>query len=188
MKVISLFGSPLWLITNPLKGIKMDIKQVKETYFTLCTQLNLPPRQVILSAGAALLLLEVRDGEAEDLDVDIPPEVYDRLACMQYPRHTFSAGEYLEYSDKVSLHRGKDIQPTMEIDNVFLYSGLTLLEQKICLLEMPDRKPEKIKRDILELDLLLGSLALQAMTSPAQKPSEEQCKRCMNLFGLYWGK
>lgn len=164
----------------------MDIQGIKNAYFNLCVRLNQPPRNVVLSAGAALVLLEVRDGEAEDLDVDVPVEVYERQSSMHpMGSHSSSMGSYVEIGNNISLHKLDRVGGTMEIDGVYMYDGLRLLEQKIKLLEMPDRKPEKIARDILELDLLMASLVIQQLQAGAPVPPDLLDRAAM-LFGKYW--
>ena len=139
----------------------MELQEMFDHYQAFCKEANLAPSDVVISAGGGLALHDIRK-EVGDLDLDIPEEDYRRLATDPSRLFSSSMGEYYEYNDVISLHIQKPgigracfHFPQGEI---YCYSWTALLDQKIALLEMPDRKPEKVSRDIAELDIMIEQL------------------------------
>lgn len=142
----------------------MDRNEVIAAYFEFVKKTSFDASQVILSAGAAMVMFDEREDTA-DLDCDIPPQDYAQFACQMPSRERRSSlGALYDYDELVSLHpmpEGIAISehPTPK-GTVYTYSWMALVEQKIRLVEMPDRNPEKIPQDIKDLDNLILGLAL----------------------------
>jgi hypothetical protein len=141
----------------------MNRTEVIDAYFAFCKQAGYEPHQVILSAGAALVMFEERETTA-DLDCDVPAHDYAQFVCQRPSgERRSSLGAFFDYDDVVSLHafpEGTGVsQHATPKGLVYTYSWMALVEQKIKLVEMPDRKPEKIPRDLEELDNMVLGLA-----------------------------
>lgn len=139
----------------------MNRTEVIDAYFDFCKKTGFSPEQVVLSAGAALVMFGDRENTS-DLDCDIPEHDYAQFVCQMPSRERRSSlGAFYDYDDIVSLQafpEGTGVsQHATPKGLVYTYSWMALVEQKIKLVEMPDRKPEKIPRDLEELDnMVLG--------------------------------
>lgn len=162
----------------------MDRKELRATYIAFCQAANLKPEQVILSAGGAMVMFGSRE-TTQDLDVDVPREFYDLVKTESNVRRS-SLGEYVDFTDVVSLHV---LDPNVDHDvaiflddedgkDVYTYGIMSMLEQKLRLLEMTDRKPEKIPQDLIDLDkLVLGAtLAGKASRDLLQRATAAKAK------------
>lgn len=125
-------------------------------YNQLCKVLNLEPRWVVLSADAALVMLEVRK-HTDSLDVDIPVDDYNK-ALQRKPEQQGLTGPFVAFDGITDLHcYPKDLTYFMElmhIDGVYVYSPKRLIPQKEMMCVHPDREPEKIRQDRKDLVLL----------------------------------
>lgn len=138
----------------------MNKEQFKEAYFSFCLFHNLAPENVIVSAGGVLLMLGLR-AETEDLDLDIPAELYDILLSKPeyYKLMHKPNGTYLEIG-QCSMHRGlTEGTTTMVIEGVYCYDVASVLHQKKNLKRYPDAvlKLEQDKKDIAALEALLAA-------------------------------
>lgn len=153
----------------------MNNKQIVSEYLAFCKEIDTDPSKVVISSGAALVLLNCRE-EAGDLDLDVPLEIYERYKTEANVRRS-SLGEYVDYSDVVSLHakeheldaRSITVLTSVEYgDQIYIYSPARLVEQKTKLLEMEDRIPEKIPQDIRDLDALIECLVFMGGINTAE--------------------
>lgn len=129
-------------------------------YNQLCKVLGLEPRWVVLSADAALVMLELRK-HTDGLDVDIPVDDYNKV-LQRKPEQQGLTGAFAAFDGITDLHCvPKDLTYFMElmrIDGVYVYSPARLIAQKEKMIAHPDRKPEKIpqdRKDIIALKELL---------------------------------
>lgn len=145
-------------------------------------QYRLTIKEAVVSAGGALVMLGLRK-ETEDLDLDVPADLYDRLKrklCKDgidvnvepngdyvktYKEATLvlSGGvEYLRIGD-YSLHRGlKEGVKVGVYGGIGCYTPEELLKQKTALANRPDRtqaKREQDLDDIVELENILRKSA-----------------------------
>lgn len=139
----------------------MNKSAIIATYDRFRKQHRLTIKEAVLSAGGALLMLGLRK-ETEDLDLDIPAELYDRLKRKGAEVVTSSCGEHLVLGD-VAAHRGlrTDVKWTVQ-NGVCIYAPEELLKQKKALVGLADRKQEKREQDlddIVELENILRKSA-----------------------------
>ena len=146
----------------------MNTHETKAAYFQFIDETGSDASETIISAGAALMMFRLRK-EVGDLDLDVTPEIYERYKTEENVRRS-SLGEYVDYSDTISLHAKEHdphpnfVMPWVCLDTnrtIYTYSRKQLIEQKIKLLEMEDRIPSKIPRDIEDLDGLIFSFCTE---------------------------
>jgi hypothetical protein len=143
----------------------MNKSAIIATYDRFRKQHRLTIKEAVLSAGGALLMLGLRK-ETEDLDLDIPAELYDRLKRKGAKVVTTSRGEHLVLPDllgEVAAHRGlrTDIKWHV-VGGVCCYCPEELLKQKVALANNPERTQDKRAQDmddIVELENLLRKSA-----------------------------
>lgn len=137
----------------------MNKLQFISEYFNFCTEHNLQCKDVLVSAGGALLMLGLRT-ETEDLDLDVSDRAYDRFLRLvgKDKERTSSHGTYLDVSELVSVHRRRPDQPVQEKNFVWLYSTEALIEQKTKLANAVDRPPEKAVKDLRDVKALKALL------------------------------
>lgn len=123
-------------------------------YFNFCSEVGESPENVLVSAGGALLVLGLRE-ETSDLDLDVRGEVYDLYKHAENVRRS-SLGEYVDYSETISLHEMPEKIGKQEVDGVWLYAMADLVDQKTCLLNMVDRAPGKAERDRKDIEMLMA--------------------------------
>lgn len=124
------------------------------TYFNFCTEQNLRPCDVVVSAGGALLMLGLRNSTS-DLDVDIPSHDYDRLLkASKVGERVSSHGAYLDVTDVVSVHRIPDGIVPIRVFGVWIYPLEKLIEQKTKLSIAHDRPVIKAEQDLLDIQNL----------------------------------
>lgn len=134
----------------------MNRARLIEVYRKLVFSLGLNSRDVILSAGAACLLLGIRT-DTSDLDVDIPSNDFDKLknsGRYQIKGALDSGDELIVFSDFVDLHRGHKSRKTMEVAGVHIYSIDELIEQKTKMVNHPKRNPQKVSGDLDDIEKL----------------------------------
>lgn len=125
-----------------------------KAYFNVVSDLGQEPKNVVVSAGGALLLLGLRE-ESSDLDLDVLDEVYDAQLVGRHERFS-SLGAYLDISEDVSLHRMPKGIEKICVDGVYMYSIPEMIKQKTALSNMPDRMAGKAEKDRADIAKLLA--------------------------------
>ena len=141
----------------------MNRYDVTKGYFRFLRESGLSAEDVVLSAGAAMVVLGHRN-QTNDLDIDVPEWFF-----LQHKQsHNFRNcrhGNFVQYNPRISLQvnslQESDIQVTRTRleGRIYTYTPLRLLEQKIFLLEQPKRNPTRLTRDINDCDALMKVLA-----------------------------
>lgn len=121
-------------------------------YLAFVKESGLQAKEVVASAGGALLMLGLRT-ESSDLDLDVPLPFYRRH---RHPHNTrrSSLGEYVDYTPTISLQAIPTGIGTQEVDGVFIYDKRALMDQKRRLSMMPDRAPGKAVQDLQDIKAL----------------------------------
>lgn len=157
----------------------MNRYEVVKGYFRFLRESGLPAEEVILSAGAAMVVLGLR-AQTSDLDVDVP----DWFFLQHKQSHNFrqlAHGEFVQYNPRISLQintlqeSDKQITRTRLEGKIFTYTPVKLMEQKIILLEQPKRNAIKNSRDVLDCEALMNLLSGRELT----------CKE-VELFNRYF--
>lgn len=133
----------------------MNSVEFARAYFNFCTEIGEKPKDVLVSAGGALLMLGLR-ADTDDLDLDVREVVY-RGATKKVGKGNVrrsSHGEYLDYTDSVSLHITPSHIRSESVNGVYIYSLEDLIKQKEKLASAPDRKPEKVIQDNKDIEAL----------------------------------
>lgn len=137
----------------------MNKAEVIERYRELVEDLTLPPHQVILSAGAALVVMGIRE-ETSDLDVDVPTSVFNWASNKFGVIENETVNKRVQYTPLVDLHEYDENTGVVCIEGVWLYSPTELLKQKHWLTKLADRtdiKTQQDHRDIRQLETLTQS-------------------------------
>lgn len=153
----------------------MDKARVVERYKELLNELTEPAHQVVLSAGAALVILGLRE-ETADLDVDVPTGVF-LWAFNNTNARLRTAGEPLQrlmveqgvprfnlHAD-IAMHELSDTIGLVCVEGIWMYSPSELLYQKRALARSPDRDQDKRERDLKEVALIEQLIKEQKLTA-----------------------
>lgn len=126
----------------------MNRSELIERYKLVCKTLELHPSQVVLSAGGACIMHELRDGTS-DLDVHIPRgSLYTGIRTraklqgktVRHPVRPGQPTEMIQYYEWLSIAPIDHSFTTTEIDGVFVYDLRSLLIQKLLLNRLKDQK------------------------------------------------
>lgn len=132
--------------------MSLDRAAVVRHYKQLCVELGLEHKDVVLAAGAALVLLGLRK-YTSDLDADVPVSFFEKLKEHRKPYDTI-VGEVIAWDEMV------EIKPTTkEIANggklnllgVWIYHPEQLLKQKELLANDPRRPVAKSIQDYKDI-------------------------------------
>lgn len=107
---------------------------------------------VVVSGGGALLMLGLRASTA-DLDLDVTEAVVQKHRTLNNTER-FGDTEIVNYSDDTSLHVLDPLRVTHVVHGVRIYSIADLIAQKKVLIANPNRSPEKIAQDRVDLKAL----------------------------------
>jgi hypothetical protein len=122
-------------------------------YLKAVKDLGIKPRDMVVGAGGACVLHNVRE-QTEDIDVAVSEELfYKLLNSGEYKSHYFTSGTskvtVLEYNNVIDIHlRENGIQSTV-VDGVNCYTVEQVLKQKLTLNRLKDQA------DIIALQQLL---------------------------------
>lgn len=112
----------------------MNYSELKSSYMRACAILGVNPEEMVLGAGGACVVYEVRL-YTQDLDLEVPDWLYDKLISEGHTEtiHTNPNIVVLEYTDTIQLHRSSGDGRAVEIDGIWVYPLEKLLEQKLSL-------------------------------------------------------
>lgn len=128
----------------------MDKDQVKARYLALVEKLGELPHHVVLSAGGALVMMGVRS-TTEDLDVDVLPGVFKWVSAGKELIVEENISPRFKYDPFIDLHELSEDTGLACIEGVWCYSAREMLLQKRHLANIPNRKPGKRERDLMEI-------------------------------------
>lgn len=131
----------------------MDKAQVVERYTQLLGELNEDARNVILSAGSALVMFGIRQ-DTQDLDVDVSTGVFRFLSGKHLVITEEGISDLIKYAPDVDIHEFEPDTGIVCVDGVWTYSPSALLTQKRYLAKLPTRKEGKREADLKEISLL----------------------------------
>jgi len=135
--------------------MSLDQRAVATAYFQLCKVLNLEPKHVVLSAGAAMVMLGLRK-YTNDLDVDVPLDTFWGYLSRK-PAQEGLTGSYVEFDGITDLHmRPEDFTnvDVVDMQGVHIYSVERLIAQKEMMRDHPKRNKEKIPQDTKDIKAL----------------------------------
>lgn len=141
----------------------MNKAEVVGRYKQLLDDLGEEPRNVILSAGSALVMLGLRE-ETASLDVDVPTNVFKwalnktlaRLKAegKEFQMRATTGAPRFKLNEFVCLQELEESTGIVCVEGVWLYSPSALLVQKRYLSKMPNRKEIHREVDLREVTLL----------------------------------
>jgi len=102
--------------------MSLDRAAVSRRYKQLCVELGLPYEKVVLSAGAALVLLGLRK-YTSDLDVDVPVDFFEKHKARKGAQQGLT-GELIAWDGMVDLHMlptGIDKVHVMDYLGIWIY-------------------------------------------------------------------
>jgi hypothetical protein len=135
-------------------------------YKTLVHELGENAHDVVLSAGAAAVMMGIRD-ETSDLDVDVLPGVWKWAAINRTVLKNEGLADRVVYSDTVGLHELDEDRGRVCIEGVWVYSPRELIMQKRTLTRAPCRGIGKLVRDEVEVALLISMGHITKFTAKA---------------------
>lgn len=142
--------------------MSLDQAAVVRHYKQLCITMDLPLDKVVLSAGAAMVMLGLRK-HTNDLDVDVPKEFFEKHKERKGAKLGLT-GELVMWDGMVDIHPLPDNftrEDLMDHMGVWIYHPTALIKQKEKMIAHPDRKPEKIpqdRKDIIALKELIDNV------------------------------
>lgn len=142
----------------------MDKAQVVERYRQLLSELKEEPRDVVLSAGSALVMLGIRE-TTQDLDVDVSTGVFKFLSRTNLVIVEEGISDLIKYGVDVDIHERDSSTGVVCVEGVWLYSPSSLLMQKRYLAKLPTRKEGKRETDLQEISLLEELIRGQKLTA-----------------------
>lgn len=142
----------------------MKKADVIKRYQALLVELDEPARDVVLSAGGALVVLGLRESTA-DLDVDVQPNVFKWLARSHLTLSDPGVPDSIKYRLDVDVHALSETVGVVCVDGVWIYSPSELLKQKRYLASLPSRREGKRERDWFEVELLEQLIKEQTLTA-----------------------
>ena len=138
----------------------MNRKEVIRRIRQFCKDYNVSPSDCKVSAGAAMVLYGVRV-ETADIDMDLMPNVFRRFEMSDLCQKSYFNGKtILELRGmNIDLHlweygTGQCIEP-----GIFAYGIKDLMEQKRKLKDHPERKPEKVHQDEVDISKLAALMS-----------------------------
>lgn len=142
----------------------MNKAEVVGRYKELLNDLGEDARNVVLSAGSALVMLGIRK-DTMDLDVDIPTGLFNYLAKKHLVITEPGVSDLIKYAIDVDLHEFDADTGVVCVEGVWTYSPSALLIQKRYLSKLPTRKEHKRETDLDEISLLETLIRSQKLTS-----------------------
>lgn len=122
----------------------------------LAVSLGLDPKDVILSAGSALVLIGLRK-TTSDLDVDVPKEFFEKQKARKGAKQGIM-GEYVEWDGITDLHpilsESTVQRVTTDFDGVHVYLPDYLLAVKEVMVKHPERQQDKVLQDHKDIKAL----------------------------------
>jgi len=131
----------------------MNKEAVIREYKKLVDELGEQPHEVVLSAGAALVMMGVRD-ETQDLDVDVRTNIFKWLSNGREIVQEENCSPRIQYRKGVAIHEFSENTGVVCIAGVWMYSPGELLIQKRYLANMPNRRFGKREKDLFEITQL----------------------------------
>jgi hypothetical protein len=131
----------------------MRKEDVVAQYHQLVSALGESAHHVVLSAGAAAVMMGLRD-ETDDLDADVLPGVFKWVCTNKKVIVEENVNDRVKYSEHVDLHVLDEDRGIVCIEGVWVYSPRELLNQKRHLARMENRPYGKMVRDQIEITLL----------------------------------
>lgn len=129
----------------------MDKKAIVKAYTELLVELGEQAKDVVLSAGAALVMMGIRESTA-DLDVDVLPNVFKILGKKKGVELEDGSFTMIHYSDHVHIHELDTLTGRVCIEGVWCYSPGEMLTQKRYLVNHPKRNPNKLEQDRKDIE------------------------------------
>jgi hypothetical protein len=122
----------------------------------LAVSLGLDPKNVVLSAGSALVLMGLRK-TTSDLDVDVPKEFFEKQKARKGAKQGI-IGEYVEWDGITDLHpilsESTVGKVTVDYEGVRVYHPEYLLAVKEVMVAHPDRQQDKAAQDRKDIKAL----------------------------------
>lgn len=131
----------------------MNVNAVISLYNKTIKEIGGDPKDFVLSAGAALVLLGVRE-TTSDLDIDVSNEIFDDIAILPYQKVLLEKTEVIKYNSQIDLIRTEN-KKTKIIKGCYCYTIEELIKQKQKLLKQEKRTKQKKEQDKKDLDKLM---------------------------------
>ena len=99
----------------------MNKQELIQKYHQFLTVNNLLAEDVVVGAGGVMCLLGLRE-QTEDIDVDVPKDIFDHFAAGGYPSHMFGDVKVIGVTDYIDLHLRTNTGQTVLTDGVCHYT------------------------------------------------------------------
>lgn len=142
----------------------MNKARVVERYKQLLNELDEDARSVILSAGAALVVLGIREN-TRGLDVAVQPGVFRYLSTARPVVKEVGTSDTVQFAEDVNVHEFDDTTGVVCVEGVWMYSPSELLKQLRYLAKLPNSKEGKRETDLQEISQLEQLIQGQRLTA-----------------------
>ena len=142
----------------------MDKSAVIARYHELLKELDEPAERVVLCAGAALVVLGIRE-TTKDLDVDIDPILFKFYARTYPVKKEPNVNDMIAFKHDVDLHEFNPDTGIVCVNGVWTYSPSAMLIQKRYLAKLPNRPLSKREQDLEDIRQLEQVIKGQRFTT-----------------------
>lgn len=120
----------------------MNKEQLKQKYFAVVNNLGITPKEAVVVSGGVCVLLGLKK-ETDDLDLNIPKELFETLAKENFHIRKYDDVNVLEHSVGVDLHFDLTPLGVICIEGIYCRSPYLVLEYKKKLNREKDQKDIK---------------------------------------------
>jgi len=119
-------------------------------YKALVRELGENAHNVVLSAGAAAVMMGIRE-ETNDLDVDVLSGVFKWAATTKTVLKEEGVSDRVLYAESIDLHVLDEDRGRVCVEGVWIYSPRELILQKRAMSKFPGRPIGKLVQDQVEI-------------------------------------
>lgn len=148
----------------------MNKEQLIARYKVLVAELKEDPHNVVISAGAALVILGMRK-QISMLNADVLPGVFNWLSRSKDIRHRRHIEPYIQLDFEIRVHKGDENTGVVCVDGVWIYSPFELMRQRQRVANFPNRNPLRLARDLVEIEKLKVLMRSPTITARMLTPA-----------------
>lgn len=149
----------------------MNKTQMIARYKALLVEIKEDSHTVVLSGGAALVMLGLRE-RTSMLTVIIPPNLFNYLTYTgKRINHRKHIEPFVQMNYVTRIHAGDEDTGVVCVDGIWILSPSELIKQKRILVKFPNRNPHRLRRDLEEIKLLEEMARSGKITARAVTPA-----------------
>lgn len=148
----------------------MNKKQLIARYEALLKEIKEDSHTVVLSGGAALVILGLRE-RTSMLVAIIPPNLFNYLATKRHINHRKHIEPFIQMNYVTRIHSGDEDTGVVCVDGIWMLSPSELIKQRRKLVNFPNRNPHRLRRDLEEIRQLEDMARSSKITARAVTPA-----------------